>query len=433
MNLIYNINFDVAGIIILLLVMIIFKAQYTLAFKSNKIFVAVLWMSMVTCIIDIVTVFTITYAATVPNWVNILTNSLYFFSAFSCTYLGSVYIFESIHFYTKFHKFYVNIIAAVYLLLLIINSFTGLIFYFEDGQYKQGPFFILNYISSLLIIIDVGIVFILRRKFLTPTKLLLNSSFIIIPIIFICIQFFFPYYLLTCFCMVLITIVMIFTLDTPDFYELEYLRKNLETEVAQQTKQIIDREKQIENMSVEMVQALAQAIDEKDEYTKGHSVRVAQYSVAIGKEIGLSEEKIKFLNIAALLHDIGKIGVPDIVLQKPSKLSDEEFKIIQQHTLNGGKILHNVTSLPYAEEVALHHHERFDGTGYPDQMKGSDIPYFARIVSIADAYDAMSTKRVYRDKLDTAEIRKRLLDNRGTQFDPQLLDIFLNLFETNRL
>lgn len=233
--------------------------------------------------------------------------------------------------------------------------------------------------------------------------------------------------------MVLITIVMIFTLDTPDFYELEYLRKNLETEVAQQTKQIIDREKQIENMSVEMVQALAQAIDEKDEYTKGHSVRVAQYSVAIGKEIGLSEEKIKFLNIAALLHDIGKIGVPDIVLQKPSKLSDEEFKIIQQHTLNGGKILHNVTSLPYAEEVALHHHERFDGTGYPDQMKGSDIPYFARIVSIADAYDAMSTKRVYRDKLDTAEIRKRLLDNRGTQFDPQLLDIFLNLFETNRL
>ena len=431
MNLIYNVNFDIAGLIILFLVKLILKAQFSKAYKSNKVFNFVVNITFISTALDLITAYTISYALTIPCWINLIVNTLYFLSAYACTYMGAIYILESINCYTKGHRIFINVVAITYMIVLFINLFTGIVFDFKEHYYNKGIFYRLTLVVSLITMFDVGIVFILNHKSINPTKLLLNSSYIVFPIIFVCIQVFFPSYLFTNFCMSLIIFVMIFTLDTPDYYELEYLRKNLETEVDQQTKQIIAREKQIELMSVEMVQALAEAIDEKDEYTKGHSVRVAQYSVLIGKDVGLSEDKLKYLHVAALLHDIGKIGVPDSVLQKPSSLTKEEFDIIKQHTTNGGKILHNVTSLPYVEDVALHHHERYDGKGYPDQLADSEIPYFARIVAIADAYDAMSTKRVYRSELPREVIRQQLIQGRGTQFDPDLLDVFLNLFESD--
>lgn len=189
----------------------------------------------------------------------------------------------------------------------------------------------------------------------------------------------------------------------------------------------------VEEMSVQMVETLANAIDAKDRYTKGHSFRVAEYSAVIAKELGWSKKQIETIRYEALLHDIGKIGIPDSVLNKDGKLTDVEFNVIRSHSTIGADILRAVTTLPGAQYVAKYHHERFDGKGYPSGIAGTEIPVNARIVCLADAYDAMSSERIYRAAFSKEKIRKELVDGRGTQFDPEFLDLFLKLFDEDRL
>ena len=186
-------------------------------------------------------------------------------------------------------------------------------------------------------------------------------------------------------------------------------------------------------LSLKMLETLARTIDAKDKYTNGHSSRVAIYATILAENLGWSEKQIEMLKYEALLHDIGKIGVPDSVLNKPDRLTATEFNIIKSHTLVGSDILKNMIAVPTAASVAKYHHERYDGNGYPSGLKGTDIPLDARIVCIADAYDAMSSDRIYRKALSEEIIRKELIRGRGTQFDPDLLDVFLKLFDAHKL
>lgn len=215
--------------------------------------------------------------------------------------------------------------------------------------------------------------------------------------------------------------------------DLHRLQNNLEQEVQRQTNTAEERRQKVEQMSLQTVQTLANAIDAKDRYTNGHSTRVAEYSVLLAKEVGFKESEIENLRYTALLHDIGKIGVPDTILNKPGKLSETEYDLIKSHTMIGGDILKNITTLQGAENVARYHHENYDGKGYPCGLKGTEIPAEARIVCIADAYDAMNSKRVYRKSLPKDVIRDELLKGRGTQFDPGYLDAFLRLFDNDVL
>ena len=168
-------------------------------------------------------------------------------------------------------------------------------------------------------------------------------------------------------------------------------------------------------------------IDAKDPYTRGHSRRVAMYAAEIAKRMGLSEDEIQNIYYAGLLHDAGKISVPDAVLNKPGKLSDEERKLIQNHTVAGGKMLLQLSSLRGVRETALYHHERYDGTGYPDGLKGDIIPLYARIVGVADSYDAMSSNRVYRRHLNKDEIIEEIQKGSGTQFDPSIVKYMVDM------
>ncbi len=188
-----------------------------------------------------------------------------------------------------------------------------------------------------------------------------------------------------------------------------------------------------QKLTFKMLETLARAIDAKDRYTNGHSARVAIYSTILAKELGFDEEEIYALKCEALLHDIGKIGVPDSVLNKPTRLTDMEFKIIQTHSSIGANILKDMITLPGAADVARFHHERFDGNGYPSRLAGKDIPAHARVVGIADAYDAMSSDRIYRKALPENVIKSELVKGRGTQFDPDYLDVFLKLYEEGKL
>ena len=211
--------------------------------------------------------------------------------------------------------------------------------------------------------------------------------------------------------------------------ELSYLQQNLREEVAKQTDVAEKRRESVERMSLQMVQALANTIDAKDSYTNGHSTRVAKYSVMIARRMGYSGEKLEQLQYAALLHDIGKIGIPNEIINKPSRLTDEEYEIIKTHPAIGGRILEKISEIPDIAIGARWHHERFDGRGYPDKLSGLDIPEIARIIGVADSYDAMTSNRSYRDLLSQEIVRGEIEKGKSTQFDPDIADIMLMLID----
>lgn len=204
-------------------------------------------------------------------------------------------------------------------------------------------------------------------------------------------------------------------------------------ELRRQKKELAKRKRQLEKVSLQMIQTLSTTIEAKDEYARGHSHRVAEYAALIADELGWSSEEIMNLKYAAHLHDIGKIGIPDMLLNKPARLTPEEYSVIKEHTVIGAEILKNISLIPHVAEVARSHHEHYDGTGYPDGLAGEDIPLSARIVAIADSYDAMNSRRIYRNALPPEKIFEEIENNRGLQFDPELADIFLKLLCDDRV
>lgn len=211
--------------------------------------------------------------------------------------------------------------------------------------------------------------------------------------------------------------------------ELQRLQKNLQREVAKQTRRAEERRKKVERLSMQIMQTLAGAIDAKDTYTNGHSVRVAAYSREIARRYGKSQKEQEDIYYIGLLHDIGKIGIPDEIITKNTTLSDREYLMVKTHPQIGGDILKNISEIPYIDVGARWHHERYDGTGYPDGLKGEEIPEVARIIGIADAYDAMSSKRNYRAEIPQDVIRKEIIAGRGTQFDPIFADIMVEMID----
>lgn len=204
--------------------------------------------------------------------------------------------------------------------------------------------------------------------------------------------------------------------------ELEELRKNLQEKIEEKTAEI-------ENVVLQSIATIANTIDAKDEDTIGHSERVADYSKCIAARMGFDKRKVEAIYRTALLHDVGKIGVPDSVLKKAGKLTDEEYGMIKEHTNIGAEILKNITTIDNIADGAKYHHERFDGHGYPNGLAGEEIPVIGRIIAVADVYDALTSRRCYKEGRDPKEVIKVLVDNSGTQFDPDIVKIFAQILE----
>ena len=181
-----------------------------------------------------------------------------------------------------------------------------------------------------------------------------------------------------------------------------------------------------------MVKALAAVIDAKDAYTNGHSGRVAEYAKEIGRRSGFSEKQQEEIYLMGLLHDVGKIDIPDAVINKPGKLTPEEFDVIKKHPVIGAQILSKMTDMPRMAIGACWHHERYDGKGYPDGLSGQEIPAEARIIAVADAYDAMTSRRSYRDILPQDKVRNEIKNGKGTQFDPAFADIMIKMIDEDK-
>ncbi len=188
-----------------------------------------------------------------------------------------------------------------------------------------------------------------------------------------------------------------------------------------------EKSKELESMTMQTITAIAGTIDAKDSYTEGHSLRVAEYSRALARALGKNETESDRIYHIALLHDIGKIGVPDSVLHKPGRLTPEEYALIKQHPTIGARILKDVKAFPGLEIGALYHHERYDGRGYPEGLAGENIPEVARIICVADTLDAMNTNRVYRKRFSKEHIIEELQRCSGTQFDPHMADTMIEL------
>ena len=207
--------------------------------------------------------------------------------------------------------------------------------------------------------------------------------------------------------------------------ELVHLQHNLEDEVEKKTREN-------ESLSLHVVQTLAEAIDAKDNYTSGHSGRVARYSREIARRANYSERDQNEIYMMGLLHDVGKIGVPDAVINKPGRLTDDEFEQIKNHPVMGARILKTIREMPKLVTGARWHHERFDGSGYPDGLKGLDIPEEARIIAVADAYDAMTSNRSYRSGMAQSKVREQIENGKGSQFDPRFADIMISMIDEDR-
>lgn len=212
----------------------------------------------------------------------------------------------------------------------------------------------------------------------------------------------------------------------------EYLQDHLESEVQRQTNLANQRLKSIIRLYNETAFALAKAVDAKDTYTSGHSERVAKYARMIAERSGATREEQEEIYTIALLHDIGKIGVPIEIINKPARLTEDEFKIMKTHTTQGYSILHIIEEMPKLATGARSHHERFDGCGYPDQVAGQNIPKYARIISVADAYDAMTSRRSYRAAMPQDKVRQEIEQGMGTQFDPAYAKIMLQLIDEDK-
>lgn len=214
--------------------------------------------------------------------------------------------------------------------------------------------------------------------------------------------------------------------------ELNRLQKHLQQEVEKQTKVAEERRQKVERLSVQIMSALAATIDAKDAYTNGHSTRVAEYAKEIARRVGKSEQEQEAVYYVGLLHDIGKIGIPGEIINKTSRLTDEEYERIKEHPVIGSNILKNISEMQDISVGARWHHERYDGRGYPDHLHGTDIPEVARIIGVADAYDAMTSKRSYRDVMPQEVVRSEIEKGKGSQFDPDYADVLIRMIDEDK-
>lgn len=201
--------------------------------------------------------------------------------------------------------------------------------------------------------------------------------------------------------------------------------------IKQINDELHDKNEELEKAYLDTIGILRQTVEAKDPYTRGHSDRVSDYSVLIGKKLNLDEETLHILKIGGLFHDIGKVGIPDSILLKESRLDDEEYSQIKNHPMIGVHILGDAKIFQDIIPMVKHHHERYDGRGYPSQLAGNDIPYVARIAAVADAFDAMTSKRSYRNALPLDVVKEEIKKCSGSQFDPEIADVFLDILDNN--
>lgn len=443
MSLIYNVNYEVAGVIYMLVIYAALHIFYSDQSEVNKKFKLLVKYTLAAEIMDIVTAITISYGSVLSPELNTLANTVYFVLTFSLSYTVLRYVESYVgQRAQRLKKIYAAKIIQIFLLsILFVNIFTGFLFRFDaEGRYLHGNLYLLVYLVPIYYVILSTAVLAKNHKLFNTRQKLSISIYMITSLLGPILQMLlFPDILLSMFTPSVALLIVLFSMETPDYLllmktlaELDALRKNLETEVKKRTKEAEERKEKVERLSEQIILTLAKTIDAKDAYTNGHSERVAAYSRKIAGRMGMSAIEQQEIYYMGLLHDIGKIGIPDTIINKTGKLTDEEYRIICRHPQIGAEILATISEFPAISIGAKYHHEKYDGTGYPNKIKGDAIPFPAMIIGIADAYDAMTSRRSYRDILPQQVVRAEIENGRGTQFHPECADIMLEFIDEDK-
>ena len=305
-----------------------------------------------------------------------------------------------------------EIAAGMGILSLVLSRVFHFYYSFDENNnyFRLGSYWLLIAFSEI-IMLGVVVITIVNWKHLKLVEKIQFVLFEFLPIVSFIIQAFIYGISLTTIANT-VTIIMIFVT-----YEISY------------SEYMVTRERRLLE---QVITAFAEAIDAKDNYTGGHSSRVAKYSRMLAEKMGLNKEKVEEIYQMALLHDVGKIGVSDLILRKSAKLSEEEYDVIKTHPVKGSEILEHITEKAEWAMGARWHHERYDGTGYPDGLKGEDIPIEGRIICVADSYDAMTSNRSYRKYLPQDVVRSELEKNAGTQFDPEIAKHMIDIIDADK-
>ena len=317
----------------------------------------------------------------------------------------------------------VNCLLILGSLLLIVSQFTGLYYTFDEfNVYQRSSTYWLSYVFPMIsFLMQLSVVIQYYTK-LGPNIRVSLLLFTVMPLIAALTQYF-AYGLSLTNSTIVGMAVLLYVFALLDLSDSVERAKNLEIEYLKK------EQNDIQVLFEQTTEALASAIDAKDKYTHGHSTRVAEYSRKVAEMAGKSEEECNEIYFAALLHDVGKIGIPSSIINKDGKLTQEEFNEIKSHPVIGEQILSRINKSPYLSIGARNHHERYDGKGYPDGLKGEDIPDIARIIAVADAYDAMTSKRSYREPIPQDKVREEFVKGTGTQFDPKYAKLMIHLID----
>lgn len=363
-------------------------------------------------------------------WMVRISNFLVFFMTLALVHIFTLYLIDVYRNEEKLpaipKRFKTAIIFFfVGLVLLIISQFTGLYYTFDENNlYQRSPAFVLCYVIPLLITAIQLSVILQYHKLMGRRMYLSLLLFTVIPLISSVVQLFAYGISLTNMTMVFMAIVVfLFAVIDVD--------KKAEKANKMEIRYLRQEQEKIRKLFGQTTEALADAIDAKDEYTRGHSSRVADYSVRIARAAGKSKRECEEIYYAALLHDVGKIGIPDSIINKPGKLTSLEYDVVKDHPVIGSHILSVITESPYLSIGAHYHHERYDGRGYPDGLVGKEIPEIARIIAVADSYDAMTSKRNYRVPFSQDRVRQEIKEGAGQQFDPDFAEIMIQLIDAD--
>ena len=358
-----------------------------------------------------------------------LSNFVVFFMTIAVIFAFNVYLIDYFEKEIKVQPRILKIseyLCYVATFLLIISQFTGLYYTFDENNlYQRSNGFIICYVFPLLVLfIQLSVVIKYRKRF--KKHILLGLLFFtIVPLVASIFQIFMYGVSLTNMTIVgLVILLRIIAVVDNNQIIADAHKKEIEL--------LKEKQEATMTMLVETSEALVSAIDAKDEYTNGHSKRVARYSEMIAQKAEKSLEECQKIRIIALMHDVGKIGIPGVILRKDKNLTDEEYAQIKSHTTIGNEILYNIKEFPELSIGAHYHHERYDGNGYPEGLKGEEIPEIARLIAVADSYDAMASKRSYRDVMPQSAVREQIAKGIGSQFDPKFAQIMINLIDEDK-
>ena len=423
----YNIFLELAVIPLDLVLFVYLVMRYTNPTRVNIAFRRLAFAVMAADILDVVTAVVTSARAAVPNPVhclfNTLDSALTAYAAFLFIYY--IYAYSAMEQADLTRRKVINAaLLAADLLLLATNPLTGWVFtYDEAGNYIHEILFTPVAYGFPVLFFAIGSVYMLthRERYKKLQVIAMVCAIVCAGALFMLQMLFFDDVLITLFIASIGVLVIFLSLETPDYVRLlqtmEELNETRAREAAMQAKA---------DLSQQVMLALSKAVDAKDHYTNGHSARVARYAREIARRMGKTEAEQEEIFELGLLHDIGKIGISEEIINKKGKLTASEFAAIKEHTVIGWGILKTITEIPWLSKGARWHHERFDGKGYPDGLAGTEIPEEARIICLADSYDAMTSKRSYSMPRSQAEVRAEIVRCSGTQFDS---DIAVHLIE----